>query len=179
MANLDGQNQQDDSLRYQASELLLEHLEKEYSKEDERAARFDTKVPILLTLVTLFWGFILDNGKEFTSLVAKKSIKWYAVYSVLNVAMQLCFLISVGCFVYVIYLKQYRRLRTDVFTNEELNSTSSNQVAYELIKGYTEALDNNIIENDKRAKVYTVGIIVFILGVAGYIAIKLLIYMMQ
>lgn len=158
------------SYEYQSSELLLEHIQREYCKEDERARAFEAKIPILLTLVTLFLGVVINSkSSEIAVEILNISSQLYFGYMLLEFTTQLSLIISAGCFVYVICLKQYKRLRTDVFTKPELNSANKGKVSYELIKGYQEALNHNISQNDNKGKTYTWGVVMLAIGVVSYV----------
>lgn len=160
---------------YKSSELLLEHIQREYCKEDERARVFESKIPILLTLITLFLGFVVSNDNtEVENQILMINEKFYFIYMLLAVASVACLLGSGGCLVYVICLKEYKRINTVVFSNETLNKSSNGEVAYELILGYKDALTHNISQNDKKGKVYTLGIKLLSVGVLCYIILSVI-----
>lgn len=159
--------------KYVSSELLLEHIQREYTKEDERARAFETKIPILLTLITLFLGFVvMADNTQIADKILKISPQLYFGYMLLQLASVVCLIISAGCLVYVICLREYRRLNITRFLDVKINNGSTGEIAYELIRGYHEALEHNLVENDKKAKTYTLGIKWLTVGVCCYIALS-------
>lgn len=158
---------------YKSSELLLEYIYREYTKEIERARAFEAKIPILLTLITLFLGFVLgSDNAHIIDRILKIGEQFYFAYMLLQLLTVVLLLVSGGCMVYVICLKEYRTLDTSLFTNEELNKYDTREVAFELIRGYDEVLEQNTMQNDKKGIAYTFGIKMLSAGVISFIILS-------
>ncbi|KHD14235.1 hypothetical protein [Clostridium butyricum] len=144
--------------KYKSCELLLEHLTKEYDKEDSRSMKIDSRIPIFITLATFFGGFIFNLGTSSLKNVYGKGQQLYTIYVVLYALCLLSLIISIGIFTWILCTKRYLRIRTDLFLNENIINEEIKKTAFELMRGYQESLQHNVQINDKKMKQYNIGI---------------------
>ena len=168
-----------DSKRYKSSNLLLEHITKEYDKEDGRSMKIETRIPIFITIATFFGGFIFSNSGDKLNNIFNLGKSLYSVYVVLYFSCIVTLIISIAIFIWILCTKKYLRIRTDNFLLEEINKEESCQVAYELIRGYQQALQHNIEVNDKKIKQYNGAIAFLCAATISYLIIQVVNFMIQ
>lgn len=163
--------------KYKSSTLLLQYISKEYDKEDERSKKIESRIPIFITITTFLCGYMFS--KDFNNGISNvvKNYKLYTVYIVLYVLCVMFIALSVGLFAWTMFIKKYKRIKYQRFDDIKLNSSDENKAAYELIRGYKEALDYNIIINDKKTKGYIFGIASLMIFVILFIIIKVFIFL--
>ena len=159
---------------YRSSLMLLEHISKEYDKEDLRASKIESRIPIFITIVTFFGGFIFSfGGKDLTS-IYNKGYKIYSLYIIIYIACVVMLLIALGVFIWILCSKKYMRINIELFSAKSINNERVEKSAYELIRGYQEVLKNNIKINDIKIKQYNIGIGLLVGSTILYLLIQIL-----
>lgn len=164
--------------KYSSSKLLLEYISKEYDKEDERSKNIDTRISIFITISTLFLGYIFSDNRNSSLSTLATNYKLYAVYVILYFLCTIIVLSSIFAFVSVVYKKNYRRINIRVFDDRDLNNEYEGKSAYELIRGYKEAIEVNNKINDLKVKRYTIGIILVTASVVLFVILKVFMFLM-
>lgn len=159
--------------KYKSSVMLLDHVTKEYDKEDTRSARIDSRIPIFMTIATFLGGFIFNiGGGESLKKTYELGEKIYSLYIIVYVACISTIILSIGVFAWILCTKKYTRIDTNICLYEKANKEENGKIAYELMQGYQEALLDNIKVNDKKMQQYNIAI--GLLGAGGvlYIILK-------
>ncbi len=165
--------------KYTSSKLLLEYISKEYDKEDERSKNIDTRISIFITISTLFLGYIFSDNRNSSLSTLTTNYKLYAVYVILYFLCSIIVLSSIFSFVSVVYKKNYRRINIRVFDDIDLNNEYEGKSAYELIRGYKEAIEVNNKINDLKVKRYTIGLILIIVSIVFFVILKTFTFFMM
>lgn len=158
--------------KYKSSQMLLEHLTKEYDKEDERSMKIDSRIPIFITIATFLGGFVFNIGGESLKKTYELGQKIYSIYIIIYVLCIISIIISILIFAWILGTKKYKRIETGGFLNEKINEEKIEKTAYELMQGYLGSLQNNIKVNDKKMKQYNAAIIFVGIGAILYIILK-------
>lgn len=159
---------------YRSSSLLLEHMAKEYDKEDERSTKIESRIPIFITIATFFGAYIFnEDSKKFKELF-NLGQGLYTIYTIVYFICIASLIISIVIFGVILSTKKYRRIESSIFLIKEINKEEINKTAFELMRGYQEALENNIKINDNKVKLYNNAIRVLSVSAISYLIIKIL-----
>lgn len=154
---------------YMSCELLLEHLAKEYDKEDSRSMKIDSRIPIFITIATFFAGLIFSSTGNLIKETYKLGVQIYSIYIVIYSLCILSLISSIGSFIWILCTKKYMRINTDLLLQQKAIKENVKKTAFELMKAYNQALKNNININDKKMKYYNLGIILLIISSILYL----------
>ncbi|WP_061313693.1 type II toxin-antitoxin system HicB family antitoxin [Clostridium botulinum] len=165
--------------KFKSSTILLEHLTKEYDKEDSRSMKIDSRIPIFITIATFLGGFIFNIGFESLKNIYDLGQKVYSIYIIIHALCIISIVISIGIFGWILFTKKYKRIETSLFLSKEINKEEIEKTAYELMKGYQDSLQNNIKVNDKKIQLYNTAIIFVAIGAVLYIILKFISFLIK
>lgn len=159
---------------YKSSSLLLEHMAKEYDKEDARSAKIESRIPIFITIATFFGAYIFNEDSKNFKKFFELGQGLYTIYTIVYFICIVSLIIAIVIFGLILSTKKYRRIESKIFLAEEVNKEEINKTAFELMKGYQESLENNIIINDNKVKLYNNAIRILSVSAISYLIIKIL-----
>lgn len=145
-----------------SAELLLEIVQKEYENESNRSRILDARIGIFLPLAGLVLAYIA-SFLNFKSLVNDKidstsEIISILIYSLLTGITFLALIVSIVCFVWVISIKKFSRIKIDLIIKEEYLSYAKELTAAGLITNYVTNINNNRKVTHKKMLLYQTGV---------------------
>lgn len=146
---------------FPALDTLLSIIQKEYEYESDRAKSFENRTGFFLTFTGALLVFLLTNYK-FPNIITKKLATFRDImpYAIFIISISLTFLTliaSIFCFIKVISIKKYNRIKVNGLT-EEFAKGEKERVEMGLILDYRDATLFNTEVNDKKAKWYKGGL---------------------
>lgn len=159
---------------YKSSNLILQYMYLEYTREIDRRKTIETRIAILITIATFFGGlFLIYNNVNFLELL-KEGNRIVFLFIVLQAIACISWLASVILFLSLLISRPYSSIRTNGFLRKKPQGQPLGIVAYDLIKAYKECTDNNKKINDKKHIINNIGIILLIISVLFYVILIML-----
>lgn len=160
--------------KYKSSKLILDYVYKEYSRENERRKNIESRITILITILTFFAGLILANNQIGFQKMLQNGDKNIYTFVTIEVLSCLSLLGSMGIFVSILVAREYKTIKLDNFINIKPQGADEGLVAYDLIKAYKECFDFNKKVNDFKFKMSNMGIGLLVISVALYLVLRIL-----
>ncbi len=158
--------------KYPSGQILLEISKSEYENEKNRTSIIDSKTNITITLLSVLFVAITQilNLKKIFEFEIKNFADAVlpAVLFVTIMGSIIIALISLICFLKVIFTKTYFTVDSQYFYDVEKLKYEPTMYAIAVSQFYIEATNTNKAANDKRIREYKCGMILLIVSIVLY-----------
>jgi hypothetical protein len=159
--NNDSSNKEVTNIEFPAVQALLLLVQREYEYESDRAKSFENRTGYFLTFSGALLVFLLTNFKV-TNITNKNiaivgDILPYVMFIIFIALTFLILLASIFCFIMVISIHEYNRIKLDDITEEYARNIKEN-VEMGLVLEYKDVIAFNVKTNNKKVRWYKAGI---------------------